>query len=370
MRLKTWSNKDITDGTQVVLRLDLNVPVVAGQARDEGRHGRLAQACEEIVRLRQRGAKILILAHRGEPGGKVNKALSLRPMASALSKRLKQKVIFVPGLEAPELESGEICLLENIRFQPGEEKNSDQLAKRLAKLGEVYVNNAFGVCHRQHASVHAITRYLPSFAGELVVREVAELSRAPRRPYALVLGGAKIATKIPLITRLGRQADVILLGGGIAVTCLAAANVTLPTYPPQLTNKKEVELARTLLRLWSKKIVLPSDVVADTKSERILDIGPQSIKVMTAALTKAKEVLWNGPLGIIEQKEGSKGTLAIAKAIAKNRQLRSVVGGGETVEVLESAKLASKFTHVSTGGGAMLALLSGETLPGLQVLTR
>lgn len=353
-----------------MLRLDLNVPVVGGRASDEGSHGRIAQACQEIQRLRRQGARIIVLAHRGDPGGKVDKKLSLRPMASALGKRLKCKVFFSPDLDISEIQPGEVCLIENIRFQSGEEKNSDQLAKRLAKLADVYVNNAFGVCHREHASIHAITRHLPSFAGELVLREVDELLRTPKRPYALILGGAKIATKIPLISQLGRRADVIMLGGGIAVTCLVAANVSLPAYPPRLVDKKEVELARKLLRLWQKKIVLPTDVLARPSAEVILDIGPQTTKNIIATIAKAKEVLWNGPLGITEDKEGRAGSLAVARAIARNRKLRSVAGGGETVDLLESAKLAGKFSHVSTGGGAMLALLSGEVLPGLEVLQR
>ena len=370
MKLRTWTKKDIAPGARVLVRVDLNVPVVGGRASDSGTHGRIAQACVEIARLRDLGARIILLAHRGEPRGLASGKLSLRPMAAALTKRLKQKVVFSTSLTVPDLDSGDICLLENLRFQRGEEHDSDQFAKRLAKLGDLYINNAFGVCHREHASVHAITRYLPSFAGELVVREVAELLRAPKRPYILLLGGAKLATKIPLISELGRRANAILLGGGLAVTCLTALGVALPTYPPALTADTDVELAKKLLHLWGQKIILPTDLVARPKSRSVVDIGPQTTKKFISVISQAKEVLWNGPLGIIEQSDGRAGSLAVAKAIAKQSGLRSVVGGGETVELLESAKLAGKYSHVSTGGGAMLALLSGQDLPGLRVLLR
>ncbi len=368
MRLRTWSKDDISRGSKVLLRLDVNVPVLRGSAGDSGPKGRIAQALPEINRLRRRGARIIIAAHRGDPHGHADRRLSLTPMARALSTELATSVTLIQNFAVPEMKNGEVCLLENLRFHPGEEMNDDHFAAKLAALAQIYVNNAFGVCHRRHASVHAITRHLPSFAGELLEREVAELLRPARRPYVLLLGGVKIATKLPLLENLGRKVDKILLGGGLAITCLMASEVELPVYPANLMEEPDLVAARKILRKWGRKILLPLDVVAAPRRQVITDIGPKTIEAYKLVLSQAKEVLWNGPLGIIERRDGQAATRSLARAITHQKNLRSVTGGGETVDMLEKEHLAHKFSHVSTGGGAMLALLSGNRLPGLDAL--
>ena len=368
MRLRTWSAKDIKRGTRVLLRVDANVPLVKGLAQDGGKFGRIAQSIPEIDRLRKRGAIIILASHLGDPGGKPMKGLSLAPVAKVYEKHLKGSVPLVKDWQLPALKPRDICFLENLRFHPGEEANDDAFAWKLAKLADVYVNNAFGVCHRRHASVHAVTRHLPSFAGELVVREVTELARPTKAPFILVMGGAKIATKINVLKRLGTKADKILLGGGLAVTFLAAAGATLPTYPKDLVVEQEFSLARRVIRQYSKKIFLPEDLVAEPKEKLILDIGPTTAKCFSEQLQGAKSIIWNGPLGIIEKRDGQDGTRVVAKAIARQKTAHSIVGGGETIAFLEASGLNKNFSHVSTGGGAMLAFLGGETLPGLETL--
>lgn len=367
MKLRSWQTADIKSGTRVFLRLDLNVPIKAGKVQDGGTFGRMAQALPEIERLRKRGASIVLASHLGSPGGQVDKKLSLAPVARVLEKRLQRAVPLVTGLALPSLRPGQMCLLENLRFDPGEEANSDGYAWQLAKLADVYVNNAFGVCHRRHASVHAITRHLPSFAGELVLREVAELSEAPLKPFVLVMGGAKIATKIGLLQHLGPKADKILLGGGLAVTFLAAAEVNLPAYPAELMAEKDIAVARKLLRRFGDKLVLPADLVAKPKQHLVLDIGPETEARFAQEMLGARSIIWNGPMGIIEKVGGRAGTLAVAEAMSKCGA-RVVTGGGDTVNFLEGHRLLKNFAHVSTGGGAMLAFLGGERLPGLEAL--
>lgn len=367
MKLRTWGHTDVGSGTRVFLRVDANIPIENGKAKDGGVFGRISQALPEIDALRKRGAAIILASHLGDPGGKLNKQLSLAPVARVFEKRLQRAVPLVQDFELPSLRPGELCMLENLRFDPGEEKNSDTFAWRLAKLADVYVNNAFGVCHRRHASVHAITRHLPSFAGELVRREVAELSEKPVKPFVLVMGGAKIATKIGLLEKLGPQADKILLAGGIAVTFLAASEVTLPAYPAALMQESDIALARKLLRAFGKKIVLPTDLVAHPKLHVVADIGPETREAFAHELHKAKTIIWNGPAGIIERPDGKDGTLSLAESMLES-SARIVTGGGETVEFLEAHKMLKGFAHVSTGGGAMLAFLGGERLPGIEAL--
>ena len=367
MKLRTWTAKDIGSGTRVFLRIDANIPIKQGQAQDGGVYGRIAQALPEIERLRKRGASIILASHLGDPAGKVDKKLSLAPVAKVFEKRLRRAVPLIRDFKVPELRPGELCMLENLRFEAGEDKNSDAYAWKLAKLADVYVNNAFGVCHRRHASVHAITRHLPSFAGELLVREVTELSEKPRKPFVLVMGGAKIETKIGLLQQLGPKADRILLGGGLAVTFLAAAEVDLPAYPAALMVERDVATARRLLRQFGKKIILPTDLIAKPKQHLVCDIGPDTREWFACEIAAAETIIWNGPLGIIERPDGRAGTLAVAKSMAQSGA-RVVTGGGETVEFLEAHKLLKGFSHVSTGGGAMLAFLGGEHLPGLEAL--
>lgn len=367
MKLPTWKAKDIKRGTKVLLRLDVNVPVKGGKVEEGGEFGRITQALPEVDRLLARGACVILAAHLGDPGGEVNKKLSLAPVAKVLAERLQQPVPLVKNFEVPELKPGTLCMLENLRFDPGEEKNSGVFASKLASIADVYVNNAFGVCHRKHASVHAITSKLPSFAGELLVREIAELQHQLKQPFVLIMGGAKIQTKIGMLHKLGPMADKILIGGGLAVTFLAAANVDLPTYPTALIGSGDVTVAKKLLKKFVQKIVLPVDLIAKPKQQIVSDIGPDSQAMFSREIMQAKSIIWNGPMGIIERNDGTQGTLAIAQAI-KNSKARAITGGGETVDFLDSHDLIHGFAHVSTGGGAMLAFLGGEKLPGLEAL--
>ncbi len=367
MKLRTWSSKEIKPGTRVLLRLELNVPVVKGKVLDGGKFGRIAQALPEIERLRTHGASIIIASHLGKPDGKVQKKFSLRPVAKVLGKRLRTTIPVISMNKLPKLKAGQIVMLENLRFDKGEETNDAKFALRLAKLADVYVNNAFGVCHRKHASVHAVTKYLPSFAGELLRTEVTQLSQPPSKPLVLIMGGAKIKTKLGIMNKLGPKANKILIGGGLAVTCLKAAGVDLPVYPPALTKPTDVTMAKKLLKKFKGRIVLPHDLKADIPKGIDYDLGPATQAKYVKTLAGAKTIIWNGPLGIIEDKQGQQATRVLALAVGASKA-RSVIGGGETVEFLERRGLLRGFDHVSTGGGAMLAFLSGEKLPGLERL--
>lgn len=370
----SWTAHDIPRDSRVLLRIDANVPMHDGRVSLHGRH-RLKAILPEIRRLQARGARIVLLAHLGDPKGKKVKSLSLAPVARALARAIDHPVRFIPHTVGDEvarvidrMAPASIVMLENLRFDNGEGKNSADFAKRLAALGDVYVNNAFSVCHRKHASIVAITSYLPSFAGELVVREIRALSMVPNHPFVLVLGGMKIATKIPLMKHLGVHADAILIGGATALTMLKADVGSLPVNAPEFTGAKDIASAKAIAKTFGAKIHLPCDLVV-TKN-LVPDVGPSTVEAFCAAIAKAKHVVWNGPMGIPKREDGFVGTLAIARAIARNTKATSIVGGGETVECLEEFDLTDSFTHVSTGGGAMLAFLGGEAMPGLEALAR
>ena len=371
-QIKTWTLRDIPKDSRVLLRIDANVPMANGRVTVNGRH-RLKVTLGEIDRLRARGARIVLLAHLGDPKGKNVKALSLAPVCRALAHAIKHPIRFIAsgvgdeaGKVIDRMAPGAIVMLENLRFDKGEEKNDAKFAKRIAELGDVYVNNAFSVCHRKHASVVAITKYLPSFAGELVVREIVELSAVPKHPFVLILGGSKISTKIPLIKNIGKHADEILIGGATALTMLKAEFGALPVVCKEFTGAKDVAAAKAISKKFGKNIFLPCDLVVSESA--IPDIGPVTVESFSSAISDAKYIVWNGPMGITSRRDGFMGTLGIARAIAKNKGAISIVGGGETVECLEEFDLTEKFTHVSTGGGAMLAFLGGEEMPGLEVL--
>jgi phosphoglycerate kinase len=373
MHLRTWTSHDVTLGTRVFLRIDGNVPVVKGKAKD-GKHGRLQQTIPEIVRLRAHGARIILATHLGDPGGKVDKAFSVIPVAKLLSSKLGRPVRVLSGVIGAEIErevlsadAGEILMLENLRFNPGEEENDVSFAKSLARLADVYVNNAFGVCHRAHASVDAITHELPSFAGELVVKEVKTLEKKHEHPYVVVLGGAKLATKLPLVEHLAESADTVLVGGALCLPLLHALDRPLPAKVKAEMKPEDLKAAQKILLKYMEKIILPEDLHIEGTS-RVIDIGPKTAELYAAKIADATSVLWNGPMGIIEESGARAGTKAIAKAVGVSSPNSAIVGGGDTVEFLESSDLLHGFTHVSTGGGAMLALLSGEKLPGLEAL--
>jgi phosphoglycerate kinase len=309
---------------------------------------------------------VVILSHRGRPTK--NKKLSLKPFVPILQKKLNVKVKFVTDLEISE--DGDVLLLENLRFWPGEEKNDASFARRLAKLGDFYVNDAFAVSHRKDASVCAITRYLPSYGGLLLEREVKNLSAIinySTRPFVVVIGGAKIRDKLGVIKYLWNKADYFLLGSGPAATFFAAQGLPVGQ---SLVDRNSIPKIKKFV--GSKKLVLPLDV--RVKNSQILDIGEKTAERYSEIISKARTIVWNGPVGMFEKKEFSEGTKTIWKAVLNNRKARIVAGGGETLASLglitDNLRLITrnKNLFLSTGGGAMLEYLSGKKLPGIESL--
>lgn len=361
----------------ILFRADYNVPIKNGTVTNDKR---IRATIPTLKKLLARGATLVIASHLGRPEGKKRAEFSLAPVARRLEKLLGKKVEFLPDCTGSAIEravatsKNRIILLENLRFHPEEEHNDAHFAKQLARLANIYCNDAFGVSHRAHASVHAITRHLPSFAGPLLLNEITMLSalKKPKRPFIAVLGGAKVSDKIQLIEQLSKKADAVLIGGAMMFTFLAAAGNETGTSK---TEKDYVPLARKLLR--TKKINIPTDVVLDNKktvsvhalpkNRAGLDIGPETRELYSAIIARAKTVFWNGPLGLFEKKPFDAGTLAIARAIAHGKKV-SIIGGGDSVAAIEKLGLAKKFTHLSTGGGAALEFIEGKTLPGIAAL--
>lgn len=362
---------------RILIRTDYNVPIKNGIVMNDKR---ILATIPTLKKLLARGATLVIASHLGRPEGKKRAEFSLAPVARRLEKLLGKKVEFLPDCTGNAIEravatsKNHIILLENLRFHPEEEHNNAQFAKQLARLASIYCNDAFSVSHRAHASVHAITRHLPSFAGPLLLKEITMLSalKKPKRPFVAVLGGAKVSDKIQLIEQLSKKADAVLIGGAMMFTFLAAAGNETGTSK---TEKDYVPLARKLLR--TKKINIPTDVVLDNKktvsvhalpkNRAGLDIGPETRELYSAIIARAKTVFWNGPLGLFEKKPFDAGTLAIARAIAHGKKV-SIIGGGDSVAAIEKLGLAKKFTHLSTGGGAALEFIEGKTLPGIAAL--
>ncbi len=357
MKLRTWTASDITRGTKVLVRIDANVDLVRGRAVI-GKYDKIAKTLPEIVKLRERGAAIILMTHLGRPRGKQTE-FSVTPIALAMGKALGVKIMMaddVAGKDAEwlamHLAAGEVMMLENLRFDKREEKNDPEFAKLLAKMGEVYVNNAFGVCHRAHASVSAITKFLPSFAGGLLAEEVKQLSAPLKKKTILIVGGNKLETKVPLLSTLGVQADLVIVGSGL-----------LPAFKKGRTSVE----AKKVIKLLGDRLRLPLDTRVDHRG-KIIDVGRATEQIMPVWFKGAKTIIWNGPLGLVEERAGAAGTKALMKAIVGAAGARSIVGGGSTVGLVENSSFASKFTLLSTGGGAMLEFLSGEVMPGLEPL--
>ncbi|MFH1632374.1 MAG: phosphoglycerate kinase [bacterium] len=385
MDLRRYKVKDIKKGTRVLMRIEANVPVKAGKVVD-GKHGRLARVAPEIKKLAGKGAKIVLMAHFGRPKGKKDRELSLKPVANELTKLIGKKVLLAPGIideptieQVSKMKDGSILLLENLRFDAREQKNSKRLAKALAKFGDVYINNAFGVCHRKAASTVAITKYLPSFAGNLVAEEIEELSKPFDRPLILLLGGIKLETKLPIIQHLGSHVDAILTGGGISITLAAARTGKAFKIGSKTVTQGEVKIAKKIIKDIEGRLHSPIDFRVDGKSlhtrelkasDRIVDIGCETEELYRRILITSRSVVWNGPMGWIEETEGRKATLNIAKVLAGLDASRTILGGGDTVAFVESNKLAKDFNFISTGGGAMLAFLAGEKMSGLAALQK
>ena len=396
-RIRTIEGIDVR-GKRVLVRVDFNVPIENGVVADATR---LERVLPTIARLAEAGAKVVVLSHLGRPKEGPSSDTSLRPVALKMRELMpRTKVHFIGdsvGEEARRglaaVKPGEVAVLENVRFYPSEEKNDPQFAKRLAEHGDLYVNDAFSSAHRAHASIEAIASLLPAYAGLLMMAEIAALGRAlenPRRPVMAVVGGAKVSTKIEVLTHLVTRMDVLVVGGGMANTFLLAqgmpvgASLCEPDFVP---TAKEI-MARAAGA--GCEIVLPSDVViANALKEGvdwrvcpvgdvpdgalILDFGPESIAALKRRLGTVRTVLWNGPLGAFETPPFGEGTFALARAVAsltKAGKLVSVAGGGDTVRALKEAGAAAGFTYVSTAGGAFLEWLGGHELPGVLALTR
>ncbi|MER3556764.1 MAG: phosphoglycerate kinase [Thermus sp.] len=378
-------------GKRVLVRVDYNVPLKDGQVQDETR---ILESLPTLRHLLAGGASLVLLSHLGRPKGQ-DPRYSLAPVAEALKKHIPS-VRFVPHTPGSEeahravqdLAPGEVALLENVRFEAGEERNDPELSARYAKLGEAFVLDAFGSAHRAHASVVGVARLLPSYAGLLMEKEVRALSRLlhePERPYAVILGGAKVSDKIGVIEALLPRIDRLLIGGAMAFTFLKAQGGEVGK---SLVEEDRLELARSLLEraeAQGVRVHLPQDVVAAQGIEAGiptqvfpadavpqpymgLDIGPKTREAFTEALKGVRTAFWNGPMGVFEVPPFDEGTLSVGRALAALEGAFTVVGGGDSVAAVNRLGLKDRFSHVSTGGGASLEFLEKGTLPGVEVL--
>lgn len=388
-----FNKKMVTDldvkGKKVLVRVDFNVPIKDGKISDDTR---VTAALPTINYLLEHGAAVILASHLGRPKTAADLQFSLKPVADHLATLVKAPVHFaadcvgeVAEKAAKALKPGEILVLENTRFHPEEEKNNPEMAKQLAALADLFVNDAFGTAHRAHASTAGVNAYLPSAAGFLLEKEIQYLGNAidnPKRPFVAILGGAKISDKIGVIDNLLQKADHILIGGGMANTFLAAKGYDMAD---SLVEKESLETAKALIAKGEAKLMLPVDMVladkfdaeAETKvvalgdvpaGWRVLDIGPKTVKAYRHAILDAGTVVWNGPMGVFEFPKFAKGTFAVAQAVADSKSI-SVIGGGDSVSAINQSGLADKITHISTGGGASLEMLEGIELPGLAALT-
>jgi phosphoglycerate kinase len=380
----------------VLIRCDLNVPLDGQTITDDGR---IRASLPTLNQLREKGAKIIVLAHLGRPKGQVNPKYSLAPAAARLSELLGAEVTLakdVVGESAKSvienLTNGDVAMLENVRYEPGEESKDDAergaLADRYAAFGDVFVSDGFGVVHRKQASVYDVAQRLPSVAGELVKAEVGvlqQLVESPVRPYVVVLGGAKVSDKLGVISNLIKTADTLVIGGGMAFTFLAAEGYEVGKSLLEVDQIKTVQRYLNDAASGGKQIVLPSDVVvapeaaADAQPTVVaasamppkqigLDIGPDSARVFAGVIRRAKTVFWNGPMGVAEWDSFAAGTKAVAQALSEVDGL-TVIGGGDSAAVIRDLGFRDdQFGHISTGGGASLEYLEGKTLPGLAVL--
>jgi phosphoglycerate kinase len=384
---KTIEDIDVT-GKRVLVRVDFNVPIRDGKVGDDTR---IQAALPTLHYLLDHQATLILCSHLGRPKGEVKGEFSLKPVADHLSMVLGQPVKFVEDCIGPAAEQavkalspGDVLLLENTRFHAGEKKNDPAMAKQLAGLADLYVNDAFGSAHRAHASTEGVAHYLPSAAGYLMEKEIIYLGQAiadPARPFIVILGGAKISDKIGVIHNLLDKADQIMIGGGMANTFFKAQG-----YPvgDSLVEDVSLDIARELIKVADYRLRLPVDVVIGDKFEadaervvmsmgpipdgwRILDIGPETVKTFGKPISEAGTIAWNGPMGVFEFPRFAEGTIGLAKAIARSNAT-SIIGGGDSVAAVKNAGLADKITHISTGGGASLEMLEGKVLPGMAAL--
>jgi phosphoglycerate kinase len=388
MAKRTIRDADVT-GKRVLVRVDFNVPLEGGQITDDTR---IRAALPTIRDLRERGAAVILMSHLGRPKGKPEEKYRLAPVAVRLAELLGAEVQTVGSVVGPEvaatvraLQPGQVFLLENLRFEPGEEKNDPELARQLAALADLYVNDAFGAAHRAHASTEAVAHLLPAYAGYLMERELAALGRllqAPERPFAAILGGAKVSDKLAVIDNLLGKVDVLVVGGGMANTFLLAQGVDIGR---SLGERDLADQARLILERAASGGVafeLPSDVVVAPNldnegrvvpvgeipgDEAVYDIGPDTRAAFAARIAGARTVFWNGPMGVFERPAFAAGTRAVAEAVA-NCDGMTVIGGGDSVAAVEQLGYADRIDHISTGGGASLELLEGRELPGVAAI--
>jgi phosphoglycerate kinase len=387
MNKKTVRDIDLK-GKRVLMRVDFNVPMDKGVVTDDKR---IKAALPTIKYVLEQGASLILMSHLGRPKGGPDPEFSLKPAAEVLAGILGKPVQMAPDCVGPEVEKlakalkpGDVLMLENTRFHPGEEKNDLELAKKMAALGDVYVNDAFGSAHRAHSSTEGVTHFLPAVSGFLMEQELEYLGRAtlnPERPYIAILGGAKISDKIAVVENLLAQCDKLIIGGGMANTFLAAKGYNMQD---SLVETGSIDTAKAIMAKAGKKLVLPVDFVvgdkfaADANSQvvdadkipagwRALDIGPKSLELFSKALKGAKLVVWNGPVGVFELPKFAEGTFAIAKLLAASGAT-TVIGGGDSASAVKKAGVAKQMTHVSTGGGASLEFLEGKVLPGVAAL--
>ena len=393
MRFRNLDDADVK-GKRVLVRVDFNVPMHDGEVADVSRIERNAPTITEIA---DRGGKVILLSHYGRPKGRDPKE-SLKPVVAAVARIIARPIAFaddcigeVAEQAVARLKPGEILCLENTRFYKGEEKNDPALAAALAKLGDIYVDDAFSVAHRAHASVEAIAHLLPSYAGRAMQEELAALEKAlhtPERPVAAIVGGAKVSTKLDLLGNLLNHVDTLIIGGGMANTFLAAQGKAVGK---SLCENDLVQTARDILakaNSLKREIVLPVDVVvaptfaahapsrvvsvdAVGENDIILDIGPRTVEYVISVLARTKTLVWNGPFGAFEMEPFDNGTVEVAEAAAEltaSGKLVSIAGGGDTMAALNLAGVTGRFTYVSTAGGAFLEWLEGKVLPGVEIL--
>ena len=384
----------LNPGAAVLVRVDYNVPFDPHtQAISDD--SRITASVQTVQYLKAHGCKVILCSHLGRPGGQRNADLTLAPIAHRLSEILHNGITFVCDCigQKPEsviqgMSAGDVTLLENLRFHAGEEANDAGFSEQLAGLADFYVNDGFGAAHRKHASTYGVAQYLPSAAGLLMEREILALNRVtedPEPPYAVVVGGAKVMDKLPLIKNLSSNADLFLVGGGMAASFLSVTS----EEPAVLgVDEEESALAEGILHdapEYGYEVVAPVDVVvADRFAEDavpvtcepheipsghiIMDIGPRTVELYASRLSEARTVVWNGPMGVFEWAAFAQGTVGIAKAVAATRAAYTVIGGGSTSDAVTSLDLVDSYSHVSTGGGATLEFLEGKELPGVAAL--
>ncbi|HPP73884.1 MAG TPA: phosphoglycerate kinase [Armatimonadota bacterium] len=391
MNKKTIKDIDVA-GKRTLVRVDFNVPLDEKRSITDDR--RIEAALPTIKYLLDQGAKVILMSHLGRPKGSPNAKYTLSPVAARLEELLDMPVTKIGDCIGEMVQGavmgmpvGHVILLENVRFYSQEEKNDLDFAKQLASLGEVYVNDAFGTAHRAHASTEGVARFLPGVAGFLMQKELDYLGKAitnPERPFLAILGGAKVADKIPVIDNLLDKVDELIIGGGMAYTFLKAQGYEIGK---SLLDEEGLDLAKAAMEKAKErgvKLYLPEDVVvatefkADADSKIVpatqipadwmgMDIGPKTIEAFSKAIQSAKTVVWNGPMGVFEMPKFAVGTNAIAKALAES-SATTIVGGGDSAAAVEQMGYADKMSHVSTGGGASLEFLEGKTLPGVAAL--